>query len=134
MRKTIFIIISIGILYQTQTVNLSKSHNPTEVNISYIIDYLQLDSILMSSVKIESSEIKKIKMEDTKIIMKTKMLVVLDGVYLLTKKEKKRLSTINKEMIDYVEIIKKNRATELYGRKAKNGALFIKTKQFDIVR
>lgn len=130
--KKIVLILSIFCLFtqiQAQTIDLAKSHNPSKEPISYVVDFLQLDSLLISSIEFQRNDIKGTKTEGSKIIVTTRLLVVLDGVLLSTQKEKKgNLSVINKEIIESIERIDKGKAFELYGKKGKNGALLIKTK------
>lgn len=134
MRKTALIaiiMISQCIFAQAQMVNLSVSHNPIETEITYVVDYIQLDSTLMWSITInlERSQIRQIKAKGTELVVKTRLLIILDGVPLCTHKEKKRLSSLNKGMVNSIEIINKKNAIELYGRKGKNGALLVMTKK-----
>ncbi len=130
--KKVLLILLIFCLYtqiQAQTINLAKSHNPSKEPISYVVDFLQLDSVLISSIEFQRNDIKGTKTEGSKIIVTTRLLVVLDGALLLTQKEKKEnLSVINKEIIESIVRIDKEKASELYGKKGKSGALLIKTK------
>lgn len=85
--------------------------------------------MLILSIEFQRNDIKCIKTEYSKIIVTTRLLVVLDGALLLTQKEKmENLSVINKEMIESIERIGKEKASELYGKKVKSGALIINTK------
>jgi hypothetical protein len=130
--KKVLLILLIFCLYtqiQAQTINLAKSHNPSKEPISYVVDFLQLDSVLISSIEFQRNDIKGTKTEGSKIIATTRLLVVLDGMLLLTQKEKKEnLSVINKEIIESIERIDEEKSSELYGKKGKNGALLIRTK------
>ena len=114
---------------QAQTINLAKSHNPSKESVSYIIDFLQLDSLLISSIEFQTDDIKSSKTEGSKIVITTRLLVVLDGKLFSNQKEKKEnLSIINKGNIESIVRIDKKKAIELYGKKGKNGALLIKIK------
>lgn len=54
---------------QAQTINLAKSHNPSKEDVSYIIDFLQLDSLQISSIEFQGDDIKCSKTEGSKIIV-----------------------------------------------------------------
>ncbi|MBW6498326.1 MAG: hypothetical protein K0B09_08065 [Bacteroidales bacterium] len=124
------LVFCLSIQIQAQTINLSKSHIPSNEPVSYVVDFLRLDSLLISSIEFQRNDIKDIRTESSEIIVKTRLWVVLDGVFLSTQKEKKeKLSVINKEIIESIERIDKIKASELFGKKGKNGALLIKTKK-----
>ena len=131
MKKVLLILLLVCIYthIHAQTINLAKSHNPSKEPVNYVVDFLQLDSALISSIEFQRHEIKGTKIEGSKIIVSTRLLVVLDGVLLLTQKEKQEnLSVINKEIIESIEKIDKEKASELYGKKGKRGAFLIKIK------
>ena len=125
----IFLIYSLSMQVQAQTIDLSKSHNPSKEPVSYIVDFLQLDHTLISSINFQRHDIVRSKAEGSKIIVTTKLLNVLDGKLLSTQNEKKEmLSTIDTKRIESIVKVDKERASEMYGKKGKNGALIIKTK------
>lgn len=97
----------------------------------YIIDFLQLDSKLWSSIDLRPKDILKIKSDVTgsKAIIKTKLLIVVDDMFLDTQEKKKEiLSTFDYKHIASIEKFDKEKAIEIFGKKGKNGALQIKTK------
>lgn len=131
MKRILFILLTYCLFMQiqAQTINLAKSHNPSKEPVSYIIDFLQLDSLLISSIEFQTDDIKSSKTEGSKIVITTRLLVVLDGKLFSNQKEKKEnLSIINKGNIESIVRIDKKKAIELYGKKGKNGALLIKIK------
>ena len=114
-----------------QNIHLSNSHNPTNKPISYIVDYLRIDSTTFFSIGLQKSDIKKVRtnVQEGVIIITTNLAVILNGELLLTTKEKKsQLSTINLDNIESIITIEKEQSIELYGKKVKNGVLVIKTK------
>lgn len=125
----IFLIYSLSMQIQAQTINLSKSHNPSKEPVSYIVDFLQLDYMLISSINFQRHDIVRSKTEGSKVIVTTKLLIVFDGKLLSTQSEKKKiLSTIDTKRIESIAKVDKEKAFELYGKKGKNGALIVKTK------
>jgi len=125
----IFLIYSLSMQIQAQTINLSKSHNPSKEPVSYIVDFLQLDHMLISSINFQRHDIVRSKTEGSKVIVTTKLLIVFDGKLLSTQNEKKKiLSTIDTKRIESITKVDKEKALELYGKKGKNGALIVKTK------
>jgi hypothetical protein len=125
----IFLIFSVFIQVYAQTINLSESHNPSKEPVTYVVDFLQLDHALISDINFQRHDIVRSKTEGSKIIVTTKLLIVLDGKLLSTQNEKKQmLSTIDTKRIESVTKVDKEKAFELYGKKGKNGALIVKTK------
>jgi len=125
----IFLIYSIFIQVHAQTINLSESHNPSKEPITYVVDFLQLDHTLASSINFQRHDIVSSKTEGSKIIVTTKLLIVLDGKLLSTQNEKREiLATIDTKRIESITKVDKEKAFELYGKKGKNGALIVKTK------
>lgn len=115
---------------EAQTINLSKSHNPSKESASYIVDFLQLDHMLISSINFQRHDIVRSKTEGSKVIVTTKLLIVIDGKLLSTQNEKKKmLSTIDTKRIESITKVDKEKAFELYGKKGKNGALIVKKKE-----
>jgi len=129
MKKILLIILALCGQIKAQTINLSKSHNPIQKPVIFVVDFINLDSLLISSIEFQRNDITNIRTENSKIIVTTRLLVVLDSVLLCTQKEKKViLPNVNKEKIESIEKIGKEKAMKLYGRKGKNGALLVKTK------
>ena len=116
---------------QTRTVNLSRSNNPAKIS-DYIVDFIRLDSAIFFSIEMHGADIKKVRTckqgTEIIIIISTRLLVVFNGELLSSKKEKSKLSTVNYKDIESIKKIEKNESIELYGKKGKNGALIIKTK------
>lgn len=126
----IFLIYSLSMQIEAQTINLSKSHNPSKESASYIVDFLQLDHMLISSINFQRHDIVRSKTEGSKVIVTTKLLIVIDGKLLSTQNEKKKmLSTIDTKRIESITKVDKEKAFELYGKKGKNGALIVKKKE-----
>ena len=113
-----------------QNIHLSNSHNPTNKSISYIVDYLKLDSITFFSIGFQKFDIKRVRtnVQEDVIVVTTNLIVVLNDELLSTSKEKKKLSTINLADIELIQKIEKEQSIELYGKKGKNGVLVIKYK------
>ena len=114
-----------------QNIHLSNSHNSTNKPISYIVDYLRIDSTTFFFIGFQKSDIKKVRtnVQEGVIVVTTNLAVVLNSKLLSTTKEKKsQLSTINLDNIESIMKIEKEQSTELYGKKGKNGVLVIKTK------
>lgn len=85
--------------------------------------------MLMSSIGFKESEISKVKVKQTSIIVTTNLIVVLDGQLLTTSKEKKaKLSSITSDQIASIEKIDKDIVLDRYGRKGSSGALLVTTK------
>jgi len=125
----IFLIYSIFVQVHAQTINLSESHNPSKESITYIVDFLQLDHALISSINFQRHDIVRSKTEGSKIIVTTKLLIVFDEKLLSTQNEKKEmLATIDTKRIESITKVDKGKAFELYGKRGKNGALIVKTK------
>jgi hypothetical protein len=117
-------------MHAQEAIHLSKSHNPTGEQINYVVDFLQLDSSLFFSFQLQKNDIMKWEIINRKseIIVETRLLIILDGRLLSTKKEKKKaLSVIDKENIKSIKRIDEQEAIELYGTSAVNGALIIQT-------
>jgi hypothetical protein len=99
------------------------------VPVRYRVDFLQLDSLLLSSMELKRQDITSAKAKDSTIVWTTRLLIVLDGKLLSDQKAKqKNLSVINKVNIESIVRINKKKAIELYGKKGKNGALLIRSK------
>ncbi|MCQ2235677.1 MAG: hypothetical protein MJZ18_01630 [Bacteroidales bacterium] len=128
--KTLFLcclLVICCIQANAQTIKLRP--NISKEPVSYVVDYMQLDSMLMSSIGFKESEISKIKVKKTSVIVTTKLLVVLDGQLLTTSKEKKaKLSSITSDQIASIEKIDKDIVLDRYGRKGSSGALLVTTK------
>jgi hypothetical protein len=124
----ILVILNLKIYSYSQNIHLSDTHNPINKTITYIVDYLSVDSVIFFSIGLKKSDIKKIKIDILKntIFVNTELAIVLNGELLLTKKDKKvKLSIINLHDLESVKKIEKKKCTKLYGKK---GALIIKTK------
>ena len=133
MKKITLILLIVNLVIQaySQRIYLSNSHNPNNSTMSYVVDFLRLDSETFFSIgKFQEDEIKKVYVnnQDSAIIVTTKLLVVLNGELLSTSKMKFKLSMINLEDIVLITKIDKAKSTELYGKKGKNGVLVIFTK------
>jgi len=110
------------------TINLNRSHNDYKKINHFVVDFLQADSTLFISCKIQNEDCRSIKVikDDVSIVVKTKLLIIVDGQLLSTLREKKTvLSTINKNQIKSLIKIDKRDAVGLYGKKGGNGALVI---------
>ncbi|MDR0811923.1 MAG: hypothetical protein LBN23_06615 [Paludibacter sp.] len=73
------------------TIDLHRSHNDYLKLNNFVVDFLQLDSTLFVSCKIQNDDCKSIKVikSDFSIVIKTKLLIIVDGQLLSTPKEKK---------------------------------------------
>lgn len=132
--KKYILLIMVNLMTQVyaQNVHLSNSHNPTDKSISYIVDYLKLDSATFFSItpRLQGSDIKRVRASNHEpvIIVTTNLAVVLNDELLSITKEKKKLSAINLTDIELIKKIEKEQSIELYGKKGKNGVLIIKYK------
>jgi hypothetical protein len=122
----------VGLMTQVyaQNIHLSNSHNPTNKPISYIVDYLKLDSTTFFSIGLQKSNIKRVRtnVQEGIIIVTANLAIVLNGELLSTTKEKKKLSTIYLADIELIQKIEKEQSIKLYGKKGGNGVLIIKNK------
>jgi hypothetical protein len=122
----------VGLMTQVyaQNIHLSNSHNSTDKSISYIVDYLKIDSITFFSIGLQKSDIKKVRAssQEPVIVVTTNLAIAFNNRLLSTSKEKKKLSTINLADIELIQKIEKEQSIELYGKKGKNGVLVIKYK------
>jgi hypothetical protein len=108
----------------TDTIQGQKLSNKT----CFIVDNLKLDSTLFYSLNIDINDIKSYKINTTRtvVVVKIKLLIIVNGQLLSTQKDKKTvLSTIDKNQIKSIIKIDKEEAVSLYGKKGKYGALFI---------
>jgi len=130
MRKIALILLMVNLMTQgySQNILLSKSHNPQNEPIGYIVDYLRLDSVSFFSIgQFHRSEIKSVHLnkQEPAIIITTKLLIVLNGELLSNSKEKSKLSTINLNDIELITKMDKEKSKKMYGKKGKNGVLDI---------
>lgn len=127
--KLVIILLLFCCLCNAQTtIHLNRSHNGYLKLNHFVVDYLQLDSTLFVSCKIQNEDCRSIKVikNDFSIVLKTKLLIIVDSQLLSTPKEKKTvLSAIDKSKIKSVIKIDKQEAVNLYGKKGRNGALVI---------
>ena len=135
MKKTLIILLMFCFLppVYSQNMQLSESHVPTNSTIGYVVDFLKLDSATFFSIgQFQRSQIKRVRTNDqnSEIIVTTRLLAVLNGELLSTTKDKTKLSTINLDDIELITIMDKDKAIENYGKKGKNGVLYIITKTF----
>lgn len=127
--KLVIILLLFCCLCNAQTtIHLNRSHNDYQKLNHFVVDYLQLDSTLFAFCKIQNEDCTSIKVikNNFSIVIKTKLLIIVDGQLLLSPKEKKTvLSAIDKNRIKSIIKIDKQEAVSLYGKKGKNGALII---------
>lgn len=127
--KLVIILLLFCYLCNAQTtIHLNRSHNDYQKLNHFVVDYLQLDSVLFILCKIQNEDCRSIKVikKDFSIVIKTKLLIIVDSQLLSTPKEKKTvLSAIDKSKIKSIIKTDKHEAFSLYGKKGKNGALII---------
>lgn len=111
-------------------IDLSKSHIPSNEPLIFFVDFMLLDTAQLYSLDFERNEVRNIQLDAkaNTIAITTKLLFVLGGELYATKKEKRaNLSRITSEKIASIEKIDRGKASELYGKKGKHGALLITT-------
>ena len=123
---------------QLQTLNLSRSHNPSNKPIFYIIDGLKLskEKCIDAEIKLNTNNIKRLSVKkrrnairseaESNIKINSKILFILNNLE-LDRKNKKLLSQINEEDITLLRFLERECAINEYGKKGKHGALIIKT-------
>ena len=112
-------------------INLSKSHNPANCKMEYIIDNIHLDSISFSKFQLRKKDIVRLTVnaKNCKIIYYTKLLIVFDDALLFSDSDKKRiLYNVNYNTIKSIERIDIHKSKTIYGKWGKNGTIIIKTR------
>src|SRR5574344_174974 len=123
MKRIILIIaMLVGVLnVQTQTIDLSKSHNWYRDPV-YVLDFMEIDSTLYYSIGLTVKDIKKIKTKDDTIFVSTKLAIDFNGKLLEKNKDKQvSLSKIYKSNIKSIVKIGQQDALEKYGEIGKKG-------------
>jgi hypothetical protein len=131
MKRICLIIISFGCFTNvwSQIIDLSKSQGLVKPPV-YVLDFVQVDSVILVSLEIERKDIKQIKTNGDTILVSTKLLAVLNGKILDDRDEKREcLSGIDKCDIKSIVKLDKAEAVKEYGKRGKKGVLLINTKK-----
>lgn len=120
-------LITRDLFFKDPLINLSRSHNPSDDSVTYVLDFLKLDKHWLQRIQLTKNDLKSVKIRNANIIIETRLPILFNGKLLLKKAEKRE--NLYLIMPDKIKSIIKSKETKAYGKIGKNGILIIETQQ-----